>query len=878
MKKLYITARNHMDPSWLRCFEEHFDNSSFGGTVRPYTDIEELQILEYMDFAEKYGVKYHIEQSLVVKKFLERNPDQRERFEKLVKDGYLELAGGGETVIDMNMTQGESWARNHLYSRIYYKKEFDRTPKYAITPDIFGLPSQIPQFFRSIGYDALIVFDRVMFGNKPYWRGLDGTEIVLDSKWLGNTEPTLRTADCTKIPACPVCHGDGCSACEGTGIDMSYNMTRPDKDLSKFGEAYFGNMSAEEVLQNLLEKDPGAESYFLMIVTEEPRIGEYFYGPLGEVASKYGFEVEYLTFEENHDRWCKGQVEKLRSGDYTEDEIETLPEANPVFPGCYSSRIEIKKANRELEDLLMEAERLAVLARLNGGWSGKSVPTRTYPEKKIKALWSKMAFIQFHDCVPGSLCDGSYYEVLRYIREVRRGAEQIYNDAALECLGSIGCEVPDGYRAFIHFNTGMEPVSNIKIKLQVPENTKTIELYDKDMNKISVYDFDVTPELVGGLLKATADTRIPAMGWKIFLWKPSEEAENIKKTSDLKIENEYFSIKAENGRISEIFDKKNGRIVATDSGLNISNEIGTPWVHSEEETGHIGLVADSVSCETSPDFGKLVFRGEFTDKSRNIEKLLWTLTVTLNGKENAVRFLSDLDWVGTNTRIFASVTPAFEHTGKLFGDVPFGLMERGNPSAPISAGRIAQSGVQDEWPTLGVAGVSDGSYNIAFLKGGFPASRIHGKDLQFVLLRAFDDVNPKYNETNEIGRHTSEYALVSWNGTFSDGNTPTKAAVFNRHGHTHAVTNVCQSQGEGTLLKAFDIVPSNICLSALKWAEDGTSPVVRFWESSGSSAVIKMSGNARLVKCNTLEDVCDDEPLSEYCFKPFEISTFKLIL
>jgi len=127
MKKVYIIARNHMDPSWLRCFTDHFRHAQTGDIVRPYSDIEETQILEYMDFAEEYGVKYQIEQSLVVKKFLERNPEQRERFKELVKRGLLELAGGGEAVIDYNLTQGESWARNHLYSRKYYKKEFGHT-------------------------------------------------------------------------------------------------------------------------------------------------------------------------------------------------------------------------------------------------------------------------------------------------------------------------------------------------------------------------------------------------------------------------------------------------------------------------------------------------------------------------------------------------------------------------------------------------------------------------------------------------------------------------------------------------------------------------------------------------------------------------------
>ena len=73
MKQLYLIAKNHMDPSWLRCFTDHYREKGTGKVVRPYSDIEELQILEYMDFAEQYGVKYEIEQSCVVKKFLERN-------------------------------------------------------------------------------------------------------------------------------------------------------------------------------------------------------------------------------------------------------------------------------------------------------------------------------------------------------------------------------------------------------------------------------------------------------------------------------------------------------------------------------------------------------------------------------------------------------------------------------------------------------------------------------------------------------------------------------------------------------------------------------------------------------------------------------------
>lgn len=874
MKKLYIVARNHMDPTWLRCFRDHFVLDDYGGVVRPYSDVEEMQILEYMDFAEQYGVKYHIEQSLVVKVFLERNPDQKERFKNLVKKGLFELAGGGETVIDCNMTQGESWVRNHLYSRKYYKEEFDHTPKYAITPDIFGLPSQLPQFFRSIGYDALIIFDRVMLKNKPFWQGLDGTKIVLDKCWLNVPEPGLRTADCTKIRACKACHGEGCDICEGTGIDFSYTMTRPDKEMEKFREAYYGNMSAEEMLSRLLEKN--SDEYFLMIVTEEPRVGEFLYGPLREAAKKMDFDVKYLTFEENHDRWCKGQVEALRNGKYSEDEVDTRAEGNPVFTGCYSSRIEIKKANHELEDLLGEAERLAVLARMNGGWNTASIPRRDFPKKKIEDLWSKMAFIQFHDCVPGSMCDGSYYELLRYIREVRRGAEQIYNDAALECLRTIGCEAPAGYKAAVYFNMDTNTASNPRLMVHAPAGTKNIEVYDTDMKRLTSYNAEAIDELVGTSLRVSVRADVPALGWKIFLWKPVEEAEkiNVSEIADtLRIENEYYTVTADRNGITEIYDKKNNRAAANGIGLAISIDIGSPWIHGQPESGLIDLTADSIVREEADGFSRFVLKGVLSDESRKIEKLAWTQTVTLNKGEALVRVSTDLDWDGTNTRVFGSVVPAFKHTGKLWGEVPFGTMERDDVQ------KSENPEFSDEWPTLGFAGVSDGKYNLAILKGGLPGSRVRDDKLQIILLRAFDCGDSRYSETSDRGKHTSEYAITTWTGTFTDGCCSAKSSAFNAHGLTRGISDCSTSvsEPEGCMIPALANIPAQIRLSAIKWSEDDMTPVVRFWESTGREAVLKMPENVKLIRCNTLEEECGDAPVSEYTFRPFEIATFRMI-
>ena len=913
MKQLYLIAKNHMDPSWLRCFTDHYREEGTGKVVRPYSDLEELQILEYMDFAEQYGVKYQIEQSCVVKKFLERNPDQKERFAALVKKGLLELAGGGEAVIDYNLTGGESWVRNHLYSRFYYEKEFRHAPRYAITPDIFGLPAQLPQFFRSLGYDADILYDRVFKDGKPYWRGLDGTLIVLDDRWLNPPQPVIRAADCVKLPCCPVCGGEGCPACFGAGVDMSYNMTRPDKELRQ--GAYYGNRSAEDLIDELLQTDQ--EEYYVLITTEEPLVGGHLYGQLKEAGIKRGVNVNYVSFEENHDLWCKGYVEKLRRGDVTEDEIDPRPEGNPASTGDCSSRIEIKKANRELDQLLFEAENLAVMAYLSGGWDKNAVPRRDYPTKKLEALWNKMAFIQFHDCVTGTHCDASYAELERTVREVRRGGEQIYHDAALELLRGRGVAVPEGWRAAVYWNPTPYTVRYPRLLLRGPVglkqecgersaecgdlprgqvDTKTVKVFTAEGQPLTAFDTEVTDGMADAFVRVTVRADVPPFGCRVFLWQPGKEERRAEcgerrsegslwqpesgeeTTAPLRetvIENEYYRVTAANGRVSEIYDKAAGRPLVTDGGLTLTVDNGSPWGRDCPEGESTLLYADATTTEQGDGFARLTLSGRFSDAEREIDSLDWRVTVTLYGDEKLVRFSTVLDWQGERTRAYASFTPAFAHDGQIRCEVPFGQMDRGSAEDANCLGWC------DDWPSLGFAGVTGEGMNLALLKGGFPGTSVKDGALRLALLRAVQDKNAlfhnSYQGANVRGRHEAAFALASGEGEFTACDFSGQAALFNTQGHTECVT---AREGaplpEGSLLPWLSALPEGLRLSALKRAEDGEGIVIRLWESAGKTVTLSVPATAALLRCDALERPLTEEAVTAYAFRPFEIASFRV--
>ena len=884
MKKLYLIARNHMDPSWLRCFTEPFSHPVSGDVIRPYADIEETQILEYMDFAELYGVKYQIEQSFVVKKFLERNPDQFERFRSLVQKGLLELAGGGECVIDCNLTRGESWVRNHLYSRLYYSRAFNHKPKYAITPDIFGLPSQLPQLFRSVGYEALIIFDRVFKNNKPVWKGLDGTPIILDSCFLQPPEPNLRTADCVKLPPCSFCRGAGCEFCRGSGIDATYDMTRPDKELLQ--SAYYGNMSADVFLETLLKTDK--EAYFVMITTEEPPIGGFLFGPLKEAAKRHDMEIIYLGFEENHEVWCSGQEKILYQPEIHNDIIDERIEGNPAAAGCYTSRIEIKKANRELEQLLFEAECLCTAVYESGGFRNGLLPNRAYPQKKLEMLWNKMSFIQFHDCITGSHCDASYAELMRYIMEVRRGVYQIYSDAAFEWCKLHNVQIPEGVYAAVLFNPTANTIKTPRINLQIPDETSTVALFTQNLSPIKSFDSEETKGLVGKCASYRISCPIGPFSGKIVFWKPIKDSSVAKFlpviNDTVTIENESYRVTASQKEILEIYDKRNNRKMLANcaADLCIGDDSGSAYGRAVPETYHKALCADRAEKYETSDYARIVFYGVYTDPKNGVESLRWQQTVTLYPGEEIVRFNTTLNFTGCDTHIFASFIPAIKNDGLLYCEVPFGTMARSDPE------KYNLMGITDEWPSLGFAGVSDGEYNIAVLKGGLPGSRLKNGLLEISLLRSVRAEDPKYAGLVDCGRHDYTYAVTSWVGDFAAGNCAARADAFNFSGFTHSITgpgiwtapnmiSTDHCDTEEALLPFLHAIPEGLCISAIKRSEDGKDPVVRIWETRGRASTFTVNNGYLLRKCDSLEKPYGKPDQTAYTFRPFEFSTFRII-
>src|SRR5207249_7706951 len=99
---------------------------------------------------------------------------------------------------------------------------------------------------------------------------------------------------------------------------------------------------------------------------------------------------------------------------------------NPIFQGTYSSRIELKQATRNIEGLLLTAEKLAAL----GAWLG--TPS---DDARLWQAWEPVLFNQTHDLASGVMTDHVYEDTRRSYDFSQRLAQEMI-DTGWESLAA----------------------------------------------------------------------------------------------------------------------------------------------------------------------------------------------------------------------------------------------------------------------------------------------------------------------------------------------------------------------------------------------------------------------------------------------------------
>ena len=327
----HFLGNSHLDAAWLWPFSE---------TIEVFHDTCET-ILKLM---EKYPDFRFCQSSAQYYKWLEEKyPETFQKVKKRIEEGRWEIVGGTWVEPDGNMPSGESFVRQFLHGKRYFKEKFNVDVNVAWMPDSFGYAWTLPQIMKKSGIKFFLTTkmnwnDTTVF---PYyffnWTAPDGSS-VFAHQTVGAYDETV----------------------DETRILEQMKMLNSRHQLADlfylFGTGDHGGGVTEDMINRAKEFIQGIKPLRGVFSTSE----QYF----NTITNK----------------------------------LEKIPRINDELyfefhRGTYTTQAKVKKNNRKAECLLESAEKFSTLARKYG---------YVYPSKELREAWETLLLNQFHDVLPGS--------------------------------------------------------------------------------------------------------------------------------------------------------------------------------------------------------------------------------------------------------------------------------------------------------------------------------------------------------------------------------------------------------------------------------------------------------------------------------------------
>jgi alpha-mannosidase len=842
-KTLWIIPHTHWEGAVFKTREE-------------YLEIGLPHILTALSLLRTHPeYRFVLDQVAYVRPFLERYPEQAAAFRQYVAEGRLQIVCGNDVMLDVNMPSGESWVRQVLYGKGYYRDTLGVDVTVGWGLDTFGHQAQMPQLLKLAGYQS-------------YWfqRGVPGNETPSEFLWQG--------LDGTRIPA--------------FWLPLSYGMFMPSpKNPYNFAQYALGKW---DVLRKY-STWPDRVALVGADVSEPeealPNLVKQFNESTGApIQLRFGVPTDFESVV------ARRPNQQVVSG-----------ELNPVFQGTYSSRIELKQWVRRLEDVLTNAEKLTALAGAVGAASSWIDSVRA---------WEPVLFNQAHDLMSGTMVDKVYNETMRgYESSQDLGNEQI--DAELNAIAARMDTRVNGVPVVVFNTLGWARTDVAEIEVgSIGPNVHGLRLRDSSGADVPL-QFLNTQRYGDGSLKdakvAFIARDVPAFGYTLYQITPSESESSGGKKPDGtpppassghqdagSIENEYYRMTVDlwTGEIKELYDKaghwdvlggRPGNIVAReqDGGdlwelygtLNggrltaMTRKQGPPAparTHfSNEQVGGSG------STSWGPVYSQFSLSHPFGDG---------TFATT-------VRVYPGMRRVDIHTRLlnndksvrYRVLFPTSIENGRRFDEIPFGAIERPQ---------------EQEYPAQNWVDYGDGSKGLALLNRGLPGNNVAGGTLMLSLMRSaritaypfFGGYEPGVSSDLglELGVERSfDYALVPHAGDWRQAEVYKAGWEFN-----HPLLARKVSTHGGGLPRRWgllEISSPQIVASALMPGRDG-SVMLRIYEASGKPANgVEIKFHVPVSSASETNLLGDEiRPLAaangtlRVDLRPFEIKTLKLKL
>ncbi|RIL07158.1 MAG: hypothetical protein DCC71_04075 [Proteobacteria bacterium] len=430
------------------------------------------------------GYRFVVDQMPVLERFRADFPELAPRLRELFAEGVAEPSGGFLVESDLNLLSGESLARQAIYGQRHLESVWGRRASGAWQLDAFGHPHQMPQIARKAGMETYTLArgagdPAALGGSEFHWESPDGSRVLVHAmphfyqiaREVGATPDASQ--ELNELWALLAPAASTANLLGPVGADV--------------GEHVFNAFVPEAIAAWNAQQQPG-------------------------VAARMSTPSEFFA-----EVLASGAPLAVATG-----ELQSDADGTRVFPGAYAARIEIKKTNARLEQTLLDVEKLATWASLEG---------RAYPEALLEAQGVALALNQTHDYLPGTGVDEIYEDPDDEIDDL--GDRFAAIDAALtaeqeavlaDLAGRIDTARPDAARraALVVFNTQAWQRRDLaRVTLADPAAALG--------RLVDATGAEVPHQILageGGALEIAFVADVPPMGWATYWLVPGEPAQS----------------------------------------------------------------------------------------------------------------------------------------------------------------------------------------------------------------------------------------------------------------------------------------------------------------------------------------------------------------
>jgi len=781
--------------------------------------------LELMDQFPDYT--YAQDQAVVLEMMERYFPDIFKGIVQKAKTGNFIPVTSGWVQMDENVVDGESLVRQFLYGQKFSKEKFGHYVRAAWQPDVFGHPYSMPQIASKAGIE-LYLFNRPHDPSRPpiiWWQGLDGSRV------LGYTTPGEYTQ--------PMDH-------EHTTVLGMKNADRAGVKniMVLYGMGDHGGGPNPEDIAGIAKLNASPND----VRVRTTNVANY---------------IDLLLTEKKDFPVVNGEMQH-------------------VFPGCYTTQVDMKRRNRQSEQLLMNAEKMSELAVF---FDYRDY----YPNRDITEAWKIALLHQAHDFAAGSGIGPIYADAARQYQEVFERAHRALNFS----LQNLGLQVDtrgEGVPVVVY-----NPQSWDRSDLVITE----VSAFSLPSRMVAVHGEEAVPvqvlkpaTKVGARETATVAfvaQKVPQMGLKLYRLVPETGRAKVT-ASSLQVgakprwylENEFFRVELnpETGYIARLYDKGNKReafhgegnfLVALEDTAEQAKATSPEYAGPAWDIGltgkkwDIGKAARIEIVEQGPARATLRVIHRFRDSE-------FSQDISLIACVPRVDVELSMDWYERATFLKAGF-PVSVSSSKVAAEIPYGAIEREQAGDEMVMGKWVD--------------ISDSSYGVAILNNGRNGFDAKDNVIRLSAIRGPWGPDPRADE----GLHSFGYSIYPHRGGWKEGKVEFQALAFNSplfalQEPAHASPQEQWAGKKGGLPEAYSFIKTDsdhVVLYAMKQMEGfyDTDAILRFFECEGreGDVSIELPRSVRVVETNLLEDTVLG-PIGEgrtihFHMKPWEIKTLR---